>query len=309
MIEIKNLTKKYDSHIAINNISFSIKKGEIIGFLGPNGAGKTTTMKLITSFLDPNKGSIEVAGLDVQDNLLHVRKKIGYLPEMVPLYDELLVYEYLKFVAEIREIPKNKINIEVKETAKECGLEEVITKPIDELSKGYRQRVGLAQAIIHKPDILILDEPTTGLDPNQIIEIRKLIKKIGQEKTVIFSTHILSEASAISDKIIIINKGQIVAQGSPLELQEKTKKKLLYRITLKGERYKALQILEQITGINKVSIHKKESLNIYEYHLEPTNNEDMREIISKQITANNYSILEFSRTNASLEDVFRELTI
>ena len=174
MIEIKNLTKKYDSHIAINNISFSIKKGEIIGFLGPNGAGKTTTMKLITSFLDPNKGSIEVAGLDVQDNLLHVRKKIGYLPEMVPLYDELLVYEYLKFVAEIREIPKNKINIEVKETAKECGLEEVITKPIDELSKGYRQRVGLAQAIIHKPDILILDEPTTGLDPNQIIEIRKL---------------------------------------------------------------------------------------------------------------------------------------
>ena len=218
MIEIKNLTKKFGKNLVLDNLSFSVAKGEILGFLGPNGAGKTTTMKIITSFWSPTAGSILINGLDTAASSLATRIKIGYLPETVPLYDDMRVFEYLKFVAQIRGLAEGKIKPRLKQVVATCGLTKVLRRPIDELSKGFRQRVGLAQAIMHEPDILILDEPTTGLDPNQIMEIRDLIKTIGREKTVIFSTHILSEVSATCNRVIIINNGKIVGQGSPAEL-------------------------------------------------------------------------------------------
>lgn len=221
MIEIKNLTKKFGQSLVLDNINFSVAKGEILGFLGPNGAGKSTTMKIITSFWTPTSGQVLVHGLDTAENSLLTRKNIGYLPETVPLYEEMRVFEYLRFIAEIRGLDKAEIKNRIKEVVLTCGLSKVLRKPIEELSKGFRQRVGLAQAIMHRPDILILDEPTTGLDPNQIVEIRDLIKTIGREKTVIFSTHILSEVSATCDRVIIINNGRIVGQGSPAELHEK----------------------------------------------------------------------------------------
>ncbi|MDD4271929.1 MAG: ATP-binding cassette domain-containing protein [Patescibacteria group bacterium] len=221
MIEIKNLTKKFDQNLALDDISFSVEKGEILGFLGPNGAGKSTTMKIIASFWLPTSGQVLIDGLDASEDSLSARKKIGYLPETVPLYEDMRVFEYLKFIAEIRGLDKSKTKNRVKEVVSICGLNKVLRQPIEELSKGFRQRVGLAQAIMHSPDILILDEPTTGLDPNQIAEIRDLIKTIGREKTVIFSTHILSEVSATCDRVIIINCGKIVGQGSPAELADK----------------------------------------------------------------------------------------
>jgi len=218
MIEIKNLSKKLGDNLILDKISFSVSQGEILGFLGPNGAGKTTTMKIITSFWSPTAGSVLIDGFDTAGDSLKTRKKIGYLPETVPLYEDMKVIEYLKFIAEIRDIEKNEIKSRLKEVVAICGLAKVLRLPIEELSKGYRQRLGLAQAIMHRPDILILDEPTTGLDPNQIVEIRDLIKTIGREKTVIFSTHILSEVSATCDRVIIINNGRIVGQGRPDEL-------------------------------------------------------------------------------------------
>lgn len=221
MIEIKNLTKKFGQNLVLDNISFSVGKGEILGFLGPNGAGKSTTMKIITSFWTPTSGQVLIHGLNTAENSLLTRKNIGYLPETVPLYDDMKVFEYLKFIAEIRGLDKSKIKNRIKEVILICGLNKVLRKPIEELSKGYRQRVGLAQAIMHEPDILILDEPTTGLDPNQIVEIRDLIKTIGREKTVIFSTHILSEVSATCDRVIIINNGRLVGEGRPFEFEQK----------------------------------------------------------------------------------------
>ncbi len=221
MIEIKNLTKKFSDNLVLDNISFAVAKGEILGFLGPNGAGKTTTMKIITSFWPATSGSVLIDGLDTSTESLATRRKIGYLPETVPLYDDMRVLEYLKFIAQIRQLEKSQIKSRIRQVVSICGLTKVLRQPIDELSKGYRQRLGLAQAIMHQPDILILDEPTTGLDPNQIVEIRDLIKNIGREKTVIFSTHILSEVSATCDRVIIINNGKIVGQGSPAELVEK----------------------------------------------------------------------------------------
>ena len=218
MIEIKNLTKKFGSNLVLSDLSFSVAQGEILGFLGPNGAGKTTTMKIITSFWSPTSGQILIDGIDTSVDSLATRKKIGYLPETVPLYEDMRVIEYLKFIAEIRGLEKSEVKSRLKQVVGTCGLNKVLRQPIEELSKGYRQRVGLAQAIMHRPDILILDEPTTGLDPNQIVEIRDLIKTIGQEKTVIFSTHILSEVSATCDRVIIINNGKIVGQGKPDDL-------------------------------------------------------------------------------------------
>ena len=215
MIEIKNLTKKFGQNLVLDNISFSAAKGEILGFLGPNGAGKTTTMKIITSFWPPTSGQVLIDGLDTANDSLTARKKIGYLPETVPLYDDMRVFEYLKFIAEIRSLEKHAIKSRIKEVVSTCGLAKVLRQPIEELSKGFRQRVGLAQAIMHRPDILILDEPTTGLDPNQIVEIRDLIKTIGREKTVIFSTHILSEVSATCDRVIIINNGRNGRPSNP----------------------------------------------------------------------------------------------
>lgn len=308
MIEIKNLTKKFGQNTVLDNINFSVKRGEILGFLGPNGAGKTTTMKIITSFWTPTKGDVEIDGIKVSEDSLATRKKIGYLPETVPLYEDMKVYEYLKFVAEFRGISKHDLKDKIIKASMACGLSKVMRKPIEELSKGYRQRVGLAQAIIHNPDILILDEPTTGLDPNQIAEIRNLIKELGKEKTVIFSTHILSEVSAVCDRVIIINNGKIVGEGSPDELIKKSEAKEIIYVKIKGPRNEIEKRLKEMDNVENISIKDKESEDVYGYEIEPKSGVDLREYLSLTVMNNNWSILEFSKKSVSLEDVFRELT-
>ena len=218
-IGVRNLVKRYGDRAAINDISFDVKTGEILGFLGPNGAGKTTTMKIITCYMPPTSGTVDVDGMDVREHSLEVRKKIGYLPEMNPLYFDMNALDSLEFAAELHGLRGNAMQQRVKEMVDVCGLEAVRHKDIGEMSKGYRQRVGLAQAMIHDPDVLILDEPTSGLDPNQIVEIRTLIKELGRAKTVVLSTHILSEVQATCDRVLIINDGIIVANGTPEQLQ------------------------------------------------------------------------------------------
>jgi ABC-2 type transport system ATP-binding protein len=308
MIEIKNLTKRFNNVTVLDDVNLSVKKGEILGFLGPNGAGKSTTMKIITSFWTPTKGSVKIDGIDVVDDSLATRGRIGYLPETVPLYDEMRVYEYLKFVAEMRGIKKEDIKGRIKNVVKSCNLQKVIKKPIEELSKGFRQRVGLAQAIIHEPDILILDEPTTGLDPNQIIEIRELIKKIGQEKTVIFSTHILSEVSATCDRAVIINDGKIVAEGRPDELIAKAGGIEIIYVKIKGPKDEILKTLNNMEGVDSAKQIDKESDQLYGYEIRPKSGVDLREKLSMSVMRAGWSILEFSKKSASLEDVFLELT-
>lgn len=308
MIEIKSLTKKFGSSVVLDNINFSVKKGEILGFLGPNGAGKSTTMKIITSFWSPSEGTVEIDGIDVSLDSIATRKKIGYLPENVPLYDDMKVFEYLKFVAEIRGIEKWEIKNSIKKASEACGLGKVMKKPIEELSKGYRQRVGLAQAIIHNPDVLILDEPTTGLDPNQIMEIRDLIKKIGQEKTVIFSTHILGEASAVCDRVIIINNGKIVGEGSPDELIKKAGTREIIYVKIKGPKEEVLNKLKEMENVEKVEVKDKESDDVFGYEIEAKAGVDLREYLSMTVMRAGWSILEFNKKSVSLEDVFRELT-
>jgi len=308
MIKVDNLTKQIKDNKILDSISFEVKAGEILGFLGPNGAGKSTTMKIITGFWAPSAGQVYVGDLNVAENSLATRKKIGYLPETVPLYDDMKVFEYLRFIAEIREIAKEKVKDEIKRAAVACGLEAVIKKPIEELSKGYRQRVGLAQAIIHEPEILILDEPTTGLDPNQIVEIRNLIKKLGEHKTVIFSTHILSEVQATCDRVIIINQGRIVGQGTPAELASRSGAQEVIYVKIKGPRDAIFDTLRAIEHIEEILHKDAEGEEIFGFEVKPKQGIDIREHLASAVMQNNWSILEFNRKTASMEDVFRELT-
>lgn len=308
MIEIKNLRKRFGTNVVLDDISLTVKQGEILGFLGPNGAGKTTTMKIITSFWSPTSGSVIIDGLDITVDPLASRKKIGYLPETVPLYDDMRVYEYLKFVAEIRGLDKQTTKQRIKEVVDTCGLRSVIKQPIEELSKGYRQRLGLAQAIMHNPDILILDEPTTGLDPNQIVEIRKLIKELGKAKTVIFSTHILGEVSAVCDRAIIINKGKIVGEGTPDELTKKAGGKEIIYVKIRGPKVEVLNRISQMENVAKAEYKDRESEEVHGYEVEAKEGADIREHLAKMVMDNNWGILEFNKKSASLEDVFRELT-
>jgi len=308
MIEISHLTKKIGRSVILDDISFSVRKGEVLGFLGPNGAGKSTTMKIITSFWSPTAGSVKIAGLDAATDSLATRRLIGYLPETVPLYEEMRVYEYLKFIAEIRGLEKDRIKDRLRAVAEQCGLRTVMRQSIEELSKGYRQRVGLAQAIMHEPEILILDEPTTGLDPNQIVEIRELIKTIGREKTVIFSTHILGEVSATCDRAIIINKGRLAGEGSPQELAAKAGAKELIYAKIKGPRADVEKSLAALENAVNVTVTDQESADIFGYEIEPRAGVDLRESLSQAVMKQGWSILEFNKKKISLEDVFRELT-
>jgi ABC-2 type transport system ATP-binding protein len=308
MIEIKNLTKKIGNNVILDDVNLTVQEGEILGFLGPNGAGKTTTMKILTSFWTPSSGEVNVDEVNVVRDSLATRKKIGYLPENVPLYDDMKVYEYLRFVAEMRGLREEDVKTRIKDVVKDCGLEKVIYKSIDELSKGYRQRVGLAQAIIHEPDILILDEPTTGLDPNQIVEIRELIKKIGQEKTVIFSTHILSEVSATCDRAVIINNGKIIAEGTPSELMNKAGGTEIIYAKIKGDKNSVMQKIKGLEGVDSVVEKDSEADNIWGYEIKQKGGVDVREKLSQLVMNSGWSIFEFSKKTVSLEDVFRELT-
>lgn len=308
-IKVSNLTKYYGTYLAVDNISFEAKKGEILGFLGPNGAGKSTTMKIITTYLPPTSGSVVVDGFDVEDKSLEVRKKLGYLPELNPLYYDMTPVEYLDFVAKLDGVPSGEIKKKREEMIKVCGLESMRKKDIGTLSKGYKQRVGLAQAMINNPDVLILDEPTSGLDPNQIIEIRNLIKKLGKEKTVILSTHILSEVTATCNRVIIINKGKIVADGTPEELQAKSKGQSLVILEVKNNCDKnALSgSLKDIRNVNKVEF-VKDTGDSFVFNIFGDKGSDLREVISNKVTQQKATVLSMQTKQSSLEDIFRELT-
>ena len=308
MITVDNLKKNYGEINALNGISFEVKRGEVLGFLGPNGAGKTTTMKILTGFIAPSGGEITIDGLNLLTDSLKIREKIGYLPESVPLYTDMKVFEYLKFVTEIRGIKKTKIASRIKEMIKVCGLEKVIKQDISDLSKGYKQRTALAQAMIHDPEILILDEPTTGLDPNQIAEIRELIKKIGEKKTVIFCTHILQEVQAVCNRAIIINEGKIVASGTLDELQVQAKGKSYITCQIQGaETEDVKNEFKNIEGVISVGVLPQKFDQGHLYKLE-VSEIDPREAIFKKVVERKWEMLSLTQEQVQLEDVFRSLT-
>lgn len=304
-IVIEDLTKKYGEQKAVNNISFEVKTGEVVGFLGPNGAGKSTTMKMITCYMTPTSGNITLDGVSVINQPEEVKKKIGYLPENNPLYTDMAIVDYLRFTAEIQGVEKSQISTRIGEMIDMCGLGVEKHKKIDELSKGYRQRVGLAQAMIHNPEVLILDEPTTGLDPNQIIEIRKLIKELGKEKTVILSSHILSEVEATCDRILIINKGRIVADGSSETLRQQSQGQELLTIQIEGAKEEVYKGLLGLASVEKVdSLDGKEGF--YRVQSKPENLS--RKPIFDLCVSNKWYLTEMTGIETRLEDVFRELT-
>lgn len=297
-IEVKNLFKFYGEQAAVNDISFSIKKGEIVGFLGPNGAGKSTTMKILTGYIPASSGEVKICGEEVDVDSKDTKKKIGYLPENNPLYLDMYVREYLEFVGKIYKVPNLKQRID--EMIQQVGLEVEQNKKIGMLSKGYRQRVGLATAIIHDPEVLILDEPTTGLDPNQLVEIRELIKTIGKSKTVMLSTHIMQEVEAICDRVIIIKTGKIVADNSASELQYEENKQVVY-VEFEGELNK--NKLKKETGITKV-----ENVGQNAWLVESNNSVDLRKLIAQFAQNNNLLVLTLRKEEKTLEEVFKELT-
>jgi ABC-2 type transport system ATP-binding protein len=305
-IVVENLTKKYGTQKAVDDISFTVKTGEILGFLGPNGAGKTTTMKAITTFLHPDKGSIYVGNYSIGKDQEDIKKSIGYLPENNPLYEDMPVIDYLRFVANLQNIPKNDVDDKIINVVNTCGLEAEKHKKINELSKGYKQRVGLAQALIHSPEVLILDEPTVGLDPNQIMEIRELIKRIGKEKTVILSSHILAEVEATCDRILIINKGKIVADGSTEELRKQAQGKELLRVAIDdGDTNSIYDGLKSIEGVALVDIIDKEK-NIFE--VQGDTGKHLPKAIFQLCVKNKWVITQLTPIETKLEDIFMELT-
>lgn len=299
-IRVEQITKSYGTQLALNNISFSINEGEIVGFLGPNGAGKSTMMKILTCFIPPTSGQAMVCGYDVQDRSLEVKKRIGYLPESNPLYPEMYVREYLKFVAGIHRLGNN-TQTRIKEMIEITGLAREQNKRLGQLSKGYRQRVGLAGALIHDPEVLILDEPTSGLDPNQIIEIREMIRTIGKKKTVMFSTHILQEVEAMCNRVIIIDKGVKVADKPTAELS--TPNTGTEVIEVEFDKPVSEKMLLKISNVGQVV---QISNNIW--HLSPRENADIRPEVFKFAVENNLSVLSMQKTTKRLENIFRNLT-
>jgi ABC-2 type transport system ATP-binding protein len=306
MIEVKNLSKLYGTTRALDGVTFTVPTGQIMGFLGPNGAGKSTTMKIITCFMPPTEGQVTVDGMDAQDESLAVRRKIGYLPENTPLYTDMNVIDYLTFVQKLRAIPAAEFPRRIKRMVEQCGLGEVVRKDIGELSKGYRQRVGLAQAMIHDPEILILDEPTVGLDPNQIVEIRALIKELGRAKTLILCTHILSEVEAACDRVLIIDKGKIVADGTPDGLRAASQGQDRLFLEIKGPVPEIRAALEKLPGAARVA--PLEGDGAARFMVETAGGRDLREAVFVLVRDRQWVLLELRREAVRLEDVFRELT-
>lgn len=302
MIQVSHLTKLYGPRAAIHDLCFQVAKGEVIGFLGPNGAGKSTTMKILTGFMPASEGTATIAGFDVFENPIEVKRNIGYLPETPPVYSEMKVSEYLKFAAQIHEISPNQIARAVDTVLGRTGLGDVRGRLIGNLSKGYRQRVGLAQALIHNPKVLILDEPTVGLDPKQIIEIRELIKGLAGDHTVILSSHILPEVTATCQRIIVINKGKIVAEDSLDHLTSRMNNGLIYSLLVKHPTPPAIDALKRIAGIHRIS-HSGPKLSL---EIQP-GAPDVREQIIQTAVNQNMGVLEFSAEKLSLEDIFLQL--
>ena len=301
-IRVENLVKVYGDQRAVDDISFEVQKGQILGFLGPNGAGKSTTMKIATGFIPPTAGRVEVAGYDVQEKSLEVRQHVGYLPEHNPLYLDMYVHEYLHFLAQVHQLPKSVLKERIPQMIELCGLTREQNKAIGALSKGYRQRVGLAQALLHDPQVLILDEPTTGLDPNQIQEIRNLIKSISQDKTVIFSTHIMQEVQAICDRVIIINRGKIVADETVSGLQKGVDQKQVLSVELQGN--VAIDKLESLAGVEMVEFDGQTK-----YRLTVDGNDKIRKDVVNLAATEEWDLISLQIEEKSLEHVFKQLTM
>ena len=309
MIEVKNLNKAYGSLQAVKDVSFAIERGEIVGFLGPNGAGKSTTMKIITGFIPMSDGSVTVDGTNIAKDSLAVRKRIGYLPESNPLYTDMLVYDYLEHVATIRGVAKKERHGRIATVANLCGLADRVGQQIATLSKGYRQRVGLAQALIHDPDILILDEPTSGLDPNQIVEIRNLIKRLGENRTIILSTHNLPEVMATCSRMLIIHDGQLVADGTPAELQAREEDTQRIKVVVAHADAEAVQAaLSGIEGAESVQAALTAEPDAIAYEVSGDRDAPLRPAIYKLAVSENWELLELHRQVLDLEGIFRKLT-
>lgn len=308
MIKVENLVKKYENHIAVDNLSFEVQKGQIYGFLGPNGAGKSTTMNIMTGYLAATSGTVKINGFDILTQPEEAKKCIGYLPEMPPLYPEMTVYEYLCFVAELKKVPKVERKEQIQEIMQMVEIADVEQRLIKNLSKGYKQRVGLAQAIIGYPDVIILDEPTVGLDPKQIIEIRSLIKKLAEKHTIILSSHILSEVSTVCDHIMIISKGKLVASDSPEGLQKLMVKSVEIEVTALGEKEKADQILNQVEHIESFTFEETAEENAIKVRIVTEDNRDIRKELSVALTNGDMPVLSMNRVEQTLEDIFLQLT-
>ncbi len=301
MIQVEELTKDYGPRRAIDHLTFNAQKGEILGFLGPNGAGKTTTMRILTGYMPPTSGKVTIGGYDLLDHSLEVRKLVGYLPETVPLYPDMTVFAYLKFMADLRHLQNAPERVE--EVLELVHLEDRAFGYVGKLSKGMRQRIGLAQALLHQPQVLILDEPTIGLDPVQIIEVRNLIREIGKERTVLLSTHILSEAQQVCNRVLIINKGQIVAEDTPSKLQQRLTGSSRIQISIRGDAAALVEDLKEVKGVDEIT---KISDQQFEFSMSPSL--DPRPAVVKMLVKRNYDLLEMKEIALSLEEIFLELT-
>lgn len=306
MINVKHLTKRYVNIAAVDDISFNVGEGEIVGLLGPNGAGKTTTMRMITCFMPPTQGIATVAGYDIFNDSIQVRQQIGYLPENVPLYPDMRAIEYLMFRAKLKNIPRKERKRRIGFCLEMCGISDVQNQIIGTLSKGYRQRVGLADALIHNPKILILDEPTIGLDPNQIRQIRRVIKDLGEKHTILLSTHILPEVEMVCGRVIIINKGKIVAMDTPGNLMKQLRSNANVVLEIKGEGEKIKDNLSSVNGVRSVVWKEKGDAN--EFIVEAMEGKDLREDIFKCIVENNHILREMKRQTITLEEIFHQIT-
>lgn len=306
MIKVDHLAKRYADVYAVDHISFEVKQGEILGLLGPNGAGKTTTMRILTCYMPATSGTATVAGYDVFRDSIDVRKNIGYLPENVPLYPEMRVREYLSFRAKLKKLPYRERKVKIDECIEKCRIADVQNQIIGTLSKGYRQRVGLADTLVHDPKILILDEPTIGLDPNQIRQVRQLIKELGEKHTILLSTHILPEVEMLCGRVIIINKGKIVAMDTPSNLADQLRSGNNITLEVRGVGEKIKNALSAINGVKKIVWHEKGGLN--NYNVEAERGMDIREDVFTSIVKNNGVIREMKQTPITLEEIFHQIT-
>ncbi len=314
LVEAQGLAKRFGDFEAVKDLSFSVKRGEVVGVLGPNGAGKTTTMRMLTGYLEPSAGKACIGGLDVSKERLKAQTMLGYLPENAPLYDEMMVIDYLNFVADIRKVDPSNRQTKLRTICERCGLMDVLGKDVGHLSKGYRQRVGLAQALLHDPDLLILDEPTSGLDPNQIIEIRKLIKELGQDKTVLLSTHILPEVQATCDRILIISNGKLVADDTPEALTQGESGAVI-QVVVKSpaasqeEAARLQELFERVKGVGRVESQEGEGNGTLGFRLTAQGNCDPRAELFGCAVEHELVLLNMNKERASLEDTFRNLTL
>lgn len=308
MIQINKLTKRYGQIEAVKNITFNVNEGEILGFLGPNGAGKSTTMNIITGYIPATEGSVKVAGYDILEEPEEVKKRIGFLPEQPPVFKDMTVKEYLKFVSDLKYVPKSKQNAQLNDIMELCGITDHVNRLIKNLSKGYRQRVGLAQALVGNPDVLVLDEPTVGLDPKQIIEIRNLIKSLGKKHTIILSSHILPEVSAVCERVVIINKGEIAAVDTPENLSKGLNSASRLTATIAGPQNQVSKIIDEIYGVKYNEVLGKPNKDAVTYVIETDKELDIRRPLFFAMAKAGYPIIELRSMDMTLEDIFLKVT-